>query len=190
MRWDRGRRTEGRVAADTHGHADTVPLGFAPSSTAADSLRLEVRPPSLFGDDDHPSSRQGLRSWLPSLSGMRDWLNTGWQSSTLSPTALHGRDALPVAAARQSFLEALGDIDGRAARDLCSRAGRARSLRELWHLRNELFTLVAVQHCESIAHARLAALNRWFPVREPAPVRHLRPGQPASRHATTEGFER
>lgn len=187
MGWGRGQRTDGQVSDGANGHADTVPLDFAPSSAATDSLRFEVRPPSLFDDDDHPSSRQGLRSWLPSLSGMREWLNTGWQASTLSPAALHGRDALPVAAARQCFLEALGDVDGRAARDLCLRAGRARSLRELWHLRNELFTLVAVQHCESIAHGRLAALNRWFPMRDPAP---LRPGTTASRHATLQGFER
>lgn len=190
MRWAREPRTEERNAAGRHGHADTVPIDFAPSSTAADSLRYEVRPPSLFGDDGHPSSRRGLRSWLPTLSGMREWLNSGWQASLQSPADLYGRDALPVAAARLAFIEALGDVDGHAARDLAGRARCARTLRELWHLRNELFTLVSIHHCEHIAHTRLATLNRWFPMRDPGTMRHARPGAGGTRHSPMEGLER
>ena len=41
----------------------------------------------------------------------------------------------------------------------------ARSLRELWHLRSELFSLVSVHRGQHDAQARLNALNRHFPIR-------------------------
>ena len=135
--------------------------GGSPSA----SLLLEVRPPSLFGDDGAP---RGLRSLLPRLSGLRDWLQTGWSSgSDLAPPNVFGispnTGSRPLQAARAAFGDALNDIPDGAAETLACRAAAAPSLRELWHLRNALFTLVAVHHCESIAHQRLAALNACFP---------------------------
>ena len=41
------------------------------------------------------------------------------------------------------------------------------SLRELWHLRAEVFSLVSLQHSQHAADTRLAQLNRHFPSRSP-----------------------
>ena len=38
----------------------------------------------------------------------------------------------------------------------------ARSLRDLWHLRPEVFRLVALRHSQAEAHQRLDRLNRHF----------------------------
>jgi hypothetical protein len=43
----------------------------------------------------------------------------------------------------------------------------ARSLRELWHLRSEVYRLVALQTSQSEAERRLADLNHHFPTRAP-----------------------
>ena len=40
-------------------------------------------------------------------------------------------------------------------------------LRELWHLRSELFRQVALQHSQFEAEQRLSRLNRHFPTRAP-----------------------
>jgi hypothetical protein len=43
----------------------------------------------------------------------------------------------------------------------------ARSLRELWHLRAEVYNAVAVQTSQLDAETRLARLNKHFPTRAP-----------------------
>jgi hypothetical protein len=43
----------------------------------------------------------------------------------------------------------------------------ARTLREFWHLRAEVYRLVAVQYSQAEAETRLARLNRHFPTRSP-----------------------
>jgi hypothetical protein len=49
--------------------------------------------------------------------------------------------------------------------DLVRRAQHARSLRELWHLRSELYTLIARGSSQHEADARLARVNQHFPTR-------------------------
>jgi hypothetical protein len=49
--------------------------------------------------------------------------------------------------------------------DLLRRAQHARSLRELWHLRSELYTLIARGTSQVEADARLARVNQHFPTR-------------------------
>ena len=174
-RWTKGQE---RQAAGRPGFDDTTPVSSSTASadpasaslSAFDSTRLEVCPPSLFGDDDLPG-RSRFGAWWPSLNGLRDWLATGWLPSTQAepmsrtdPLGATG-DASRVRAARLAFTTALQDIDSDAAHDLAGRAREAATLRELWHLRNELFTLVSIHHCERVGHARLAGLNRFFPVR-------------------------
>jgi hypothetical protein len=73
-------------------------------------------------------------------------------------------DAL--AAARLDFDEALGDIRTEAALNVRSRIAVARSLHELWHLREEVFTLVACRHDQARAAGRLAELDLHFPRRD------------------------
>jgi hypothetical protein len=68
---------------------------------------------------------------------------------------------------RTEFLASLADVDSDDAEDLRLRIQNARSLRDLWHTRAELFRLLGVTHSESEAEQRLLLLNRHFPTRAP-----------------------
>jgi hypothetical protein len=70
-------------------------------------------------------------------------------------------------AVRDDFLERLGDVQVEGAQALRLRVDSARSLRELWHLRTEVYRLVALQYSQAEAEQRLAALNHHFPTRAP-----------------------
>ena len=143
---------------------DTIPLGLDGRDSDLPSQRFDVGPPSLFSDDFEPT-RSGLRSLLPSLSGLREWLNTGW--STPDALARSAEQAVPdraqLLAARRAFASVLDDVPASSARELARRAATAPSLRELWHLRNAIYGQVAVAHCESVAQRRMAALSPYFP---------------------------
>ena len=98
------------------------------------------------------------------LQGLRDWLRT----VPLAP-AWGGRVALSanVLDARREFLAMLADLQGGDTLQLRERIQRTRSLRELWHLRTDMFRVVAVQRDQAEAEARLLWLNRYFPTRSP-----------------------
>jgi hypothetical protein len=68
---------------------------------------------------------------------------------------------------RQDFRDSVHDISTDAARALCTRIDQARTLREMWHLRSDLYSVVAVFHSQHEAERRLARLNRHFPTRAP-----------------------
>jgi hypothetical protein len=71
----------------------------------------------------------------------------------------------PLDKARSEFtsaMEGLIDVD---TNDLLRRAQHARSLRELWHLRSELYTLIGRRMSQCEAEARLARVNQHFPSR-------------------------
>lgn len=78
-----------------------------------------------------------------------------------SPSA----DRLPPV--RSDFIDSLRDLDMPEAKGLSYRIDQARSLRELWHLRSELFSLVALSHSQHEAEKRLSHLNKHFPTRAP-----------------------
>lgn len=111
-------------------------------------LRLQACPPSL---------REAPESWL-----RRVWL---WLAAPApqDPEPPFGR----LGGVRDDFLGALADVERDAAIPLRRRIELSRSLRELWHLRAEVYRLVAVQHSQAEAEARLADLNRHFPTRAP-----------------------
>ena len=67
-----------------------------------------------------------------------------------------------LAAARLDFDEALGDIRTPAALDVRARIAVARSLHELWHFRQAVFSLVACRHDQARAAGRLAELDLHF----------------------------
>ena len=69
----------------------------------------------------------------------------------------------PLLNARRDFVEALADIRTQQAGDLLRRIGLARSLRELWFLRTEVFNLVAHHRDQAEASHRMAALSVHFP---------------------------
>ena len=78
----------------------------------------------------------------------------------------HRGDAL--AAARLDFADALADVRFPSAHDIRMRIAVARSMHELWHFREEVFSLVARRHDQAEAATRLASLNRHFPQRAKA----------------------
>jgi hypothetical protein len=80
-------------------------------------------------------------------------------------------DAAPpmnrVPAIRVEFMRAVADIDSDEADQLRNRIALARSLRELWHLRAEVFRVVGLALSQREAEGRLGLLNRHFPTRAP-----------------------
>ena len=122
--------------------------------------RLEICPPALV---------QGSVGFAP---GWRGWLHAGWNVSA-SGTAgqrqpLAGGATDPrLRRVRDEFLQALQDIGTQQVGVLQGRIRIARSLRELWHLRPEVFKRVALHFSQAEAQSRLDRLNRHFPTRSP-----------------------
>lgn len=122
--------------------------GRAPGFAVSSRVRLEVRPPSLR---HQPASRwQRLLFWLMAPAPM---------------DAAPPIDRLP--AVREDFAACLDDTTGDAACALADRIERARSLRELWHLRAAAYHVIGLARSQSVADERLALLNRHFPTRAP-----------------------
>ena len=71
----------------------------------------------------------------------------------------------PLERARSEFVGAMAGLVDVASTDLLRRAQHARSLRELWHLRSELYTLVARRVSQHEADKRLSRVNQYFPTR-------------------------
>lgn len=78
-----------------------------------------------------------------------------WLSGKAAP-------ADPLPATRTDFLAALDGLAGRGAQDLRLRGEHAHSMRELWHLRAELYNLIARQLNQAEAERRLARVNQHF----------------------------
>lgn len=112
-------------------------------------LRVAVQPPSLRVAP--PSGWQRLLFWLMAPA-------PGEASPPLN--------RLP--AVRAEFFAVLADCGSEDADALRQRVLQARSLRELWHARAEVFRIVGVHHDEALAHVRLSRLDRHFPVRASA----------------------
>jgi hypothetical protein len=128
-----------------------IPTRQSRRSTLCDpsSLRVEVCPPSLrFAPMD--GTWQRLMSWL------------------LAP-APHAAATAPnrLPAVRSDFLATLADIDSPDAEALRRRIHDARTLRELWHARAEIYRVVGVAYSQFHAEERLGPLNRHFPTRAP-----------------------
>lgn len=112
------------------------------------SLRAECRPPSLCHAPD--SAWQRFMFWL------------------LAPAPQNAAPPLNrLPGVRTEFLAALADVDSDDAEQLRLRIRNARSLRDLWHTRAELFRLLGVNHSQLEAEQRLLLLNRHFPTRAP-----------------------
>jgi hypothetical protein len=135
------------------------PIRRRPRVEASGPVRIAICPPALLRSA--PSVRQGFMAWLV----------PGWHDSSLSTPAREiqraPRGVTPLWAVRLEFMRALHGIRTQQAGQLLDRISQARSLRELWHLRIEVFDLVAHHRDQAEAHTRLAALNRHFPARAP-----------------------
>ena len=115
---------------------------------APSSLRMEVCPPSL-----------------------RQAPDSGWQRMMFWLLAPSPQDAAPppnrLPAVRMDFMATLADIDSDDADTLRSRIRGTHTLRELWHLRAEIYRVVGVAHRQSEAESRVSLLNCHFPTRAP-----------------------
>ena len=125
------------------------------ASEVPGTQRIEICPPAI---------RRAPR-WTDRL---KDWLGQGWAAALPRPAATaRARGDTPLSQVRAEFIASLGDVENRPAIDLCERIGAARSLRELWHLRAEIFSIVSCERDQAEARARLSRLNRHFPARAP-----------------------
>ena len=64
---------------------------------------------------------------------------------------------------RTSFHALLADIKSPRTYRVCYQIEASRTLRELWHLRTDVYELLAESRGESEANLRIASLNRHFP---------------------------
>ena len=125
----------------------------APSSSLMHS-RVEVCPPELW-----PSSLSWhgrLQRWTQrAVKMMAPWL----------PEPARPVNRLTMVKAE--FVDSVSDLDSDGQHRLLERIARARSLRELWHLRSSVYGEVALALSQGEAERRLAGLNRHFPMRAP-----------------------
>ena len=126
--------------------------GAAPSTLM--HSRVEVCPPDLF-----PSSL----SWRGRLQRLGNRLLHRAAPWLPAPARPVNRLAL----AKHEFRDSLADLGTQPAQDLLQRIERARSLREMWHLRSSLYGELAVTLSQAEAERRFARLNRHFPTRAP-----------------------
>jgi hypothetical protein len=117
---------------------------------ASTGLRVEVCPPSLRCVPAGGSAWQRVLFWLMAPAP---------HDAAPSP------DGLPQV--RLEFMATLADIDSDDADVVRGRIGQTHSLRELWHLRAEVFRVVGVAFNQTEAVQRVALLNRHFPTRAP-----------------------
>jgi hypothetical protein len=112
--------------------------------------RIEVCPPEL----------------LSAVAG-RGWLDSTRQLLLRRPTPASRQPQVlaRLPAARDDFVASVADIA--CSGELRQRLQHARSLRELWHLRAEVFERVSLHYDQGEAQARLARLNCHFPIRSP-----------------------
>lgn len=125
--------------------------------------RTEVCPPEL---------------WLSSLSwrGRIERLANRWVSRASPWLPAPTRPVNRLALVKAEFQESLADLADPRTQVVLDQIARARSLRELWHLRSPVYGAVALAVTQTEAEQRLARLNRHFPVR--APRSGLMPLQP------------
>jgi hypothetical protein len=68
---------------------------------------------------------------------------------------------------RTEFLATLQDVASEGAAALRGRIHQAHSLRELWHLRSDVYSVLGRAHSQALAEERVSQLNRHFPTRAP-----------------------
>jgi hypothetical protein len=131
------------------------PLQARMSLPAASMPRTECMPPSLVYFA--PAAATGVGS---AWQRLMFWLLAPAPQHTAPPPNRLG-------AAKREFGATLADVDSLGAEQLRWRIVHAHSLRELWHLRSEVYNAVAVTHSQFEADSRLQLLNAHFPSRAP-----------------------
>ena len=91
------------------------------------------------------------RPYEPAAGWRRLAHSLGWRE--------RGAAQAPLSAARQACIDCLADVWALDVRVLHEQLAHAGSLAELWHLRPELYRVLALQHSQAQAERRLAALD-------------------------------
>ena len=135
-----------------HKHLSLLSRWSRPPTTllAASSLRMEVVPPSL---------RNSPAATEPVWQRLLFWL--------MAPAAQQAMPVSRLPAIRAEFMATVADIHSPGAERLRVRLDDARSLRELWHARAEVYRVVGIAHSQQEAEQRVALLDRHFPTRAP-----------------------
>lgn len=68
---------------------------------------------------------------------------------------------------KREFAASIADLDDTGVEALRARVQQAHSLRELWHLRSDVYGAVALAISQDEAEARLRLINQHFPTRAP-----------------------
>lgn len=118
-----------------------------PSLPAAAGARMAVCPPLFL--DTQPAWKYSVSRWLG------------------GPARRESERFGRLAQVKHEFCLAVSEIQSAPAASLLECIARSRSLLELWHLRTELYRLVALHHSQHEAERRLARLNRHYPTRSP-----------------------
>lgn len=119
--------------------------------TGTAARRAQVTPPSQF------AIAQPL--WKRWVSGFWNWL---WDNDE-SPRQLAPVTGLR--AIKTEFVASLWDLQSLRANQVRDQIETARSLRELWHLRADVFKVISTHRGQIEAQLRLDALDSHFPVR-------------------------
>lgn len=141
------------VSARAHrqGAVRSIKQGMPGFSGASGLRRAELAPPSMFS-----RSRPLWRTWV---NQFWCWL---WDMDELP------RSAAPTSGLgklKSEFTSALWDLQSLQANLVRDQIEQARSLRELWHLRAQVFKAISTHRGQMEAQLRLDGLDAHFPVR-------------------------
>lgn len=100
-----------------------------------------------------------------------------WLNQLINRLPEQARPLNRLALVKDEFLASLSDVQHVKATVVAERIVRARSMRELWHLRALTYNLLATTYSQSEAELRLGRLNHHFPMR-------------ATRQTVTPGLDR
>ncbi|MDQ2778001.1 MAG: hypothetical protein M3Y32_00420 [Pseudomonadota bacterium] len=107
----------------------------------------------------------------PSLRYQPDPADTPWQRWLFWLLAPAPQEAAPplgqLPQARNDFKATVCDLLSEEADALRERIDNARSLRDLWHARAEIFRVVGLARSQHEAERRLAQIDHHFPTRAP-----------------------
>ncbi len=139
-----------------------LPVDDSNFSTPSSLRRAQVCPPSLF-------NRSGPQ-WKRWITGFWSWL---WD--------LDEYPDMPVLTGltkvKSEFIAAMWDLQSVRANQVRDTIEHARSLRELWHLRADVFRAISTLRGQTEATVRIEALNNHFPVRMSRPTTEIRTGR-------------
>lgn len=152
----------GVVARPHRGHMRLLKPVKGPDASPSQARRVEATPPALF-------TRQ-RPAWKATLIDFWCWL---WDMDDMprEPVAVTG-----LAKVKTEFNGALWDMQSLQANAVRDQVEQARSLRELWHLRAQVFKVISVHRGQIEAQVRLAGIDAHFPVKSSRRVEETRSG--------------